>query len=330
MGQSTFALGGYHAVIGLILFAIAVVIMLYALPFFGLHPKEEVQAKTQSVVKAAKKVSGKAGSLLSAHLPAVAGDAAVPAAAGLALPRPVTAAAASTGRLRKRIAIGLVAAFTLIVALADHGLQPYAAFEDGTGAPTVHVFSIQSGLKGWQIIETNTYPWVIQYYGPNATWNRYEIIRPGSTAVTYADVVLTDDKGSLDTYNVENCFLFHNYDLRTAERIDLDNGVIGLLLNYSDPSTNSRWATVSWAWPVKYKGETYYERINLTSSPYAGTHVPGEQRPGGGLDQLLLDLLNGVSGARNDPKAAPLYHNIDNNLESEAYLLVGRTVKTAS
>ncbi len=325
MGHSTFALGGYHAVIGLILFAVAVVVMLYALPLLGLHPKEAIQDRARALTKT---VSAQASSLLTTDL-STSSSRTEMAQTPTLISGPARAPR-KPGLRRKRIALGLVGVFTAIVALADNGLQPYAAFEDGTGAPTVHVFSTQSGPPGWQIIETNTYPWVTQYYGDNATWNRYQITRLGSTGVAYADVVLTDDKGSLDAYNVQNCFLFHNYDIRTAERVNLGSGVTAILLNYSDPSTNQRWATVSWAWPIAYRGTTYYERINLTSSPYAGTaQAPGVAQPSTGPQQLLLDLLNGVSGARNDPKAGPLYHNVDVNLESEAYGLVGHAVKLA-
>jgi len=325
LGHSGFALGGYHAVIGLVLFAIAVVVMLYALPLFGLHSKDAVQeigraAKpTAPTPKLADLVAQSAAG--TASMSVMAPRTAVPTARASRAPRRRAA--------RRRIAIGLVCAFTAIVALADHGLQPYAAFEDGTGSPTVHPFGINSAPAGWQVEQIAEYPWVTQYFGSNATWLRYLVTRPGSGNVAYADVILTDDKGSLDTYSVQNCFLFHNYDVRTAERVDLGNGVVGLLLNYSDPSTNSRWATMSWAWPVNNKGETYYERINLTSSPVQGSGLqPGIARPGG-LEQLLLDLLNGVSGGRNDPAAVPLFHNVDDNLEGEAYGLVGHAVKLA-
>ena len=323
LGQSTFALGGYHAVIGLILFAIAVVVMLYALPLFGLHPRESVMDPSAAPRPAAPppNLSEMVTQSVTTTSP-MSVMSPPPAAPAVKAPKP--------RRVRRRVAIGLVCTFTAIVALADHGLQPYAAFEDGTGAPTVHPFGVNSAPSGWQIQQIAEYPWVTQYFGENATWFRYLVSRPGSTNVSYADVILTDDKGSLDTYSVQNCFLFHNYDVRTAERMDLGNGVVGLLLNYSDPSTNSRWATMSWAWPVNNKGETYYERINLTSSPVQGSGLqPGIARPGG-LEQLLLDLLNGVSGGRNDPAAVPLFHNVDDNLEGEAYGLVGHAVKLAS
>ncbi len=328
LGHSDFALGGYHSVIGLILFAVAVVIMLYALPLFGLHPREAIAEKGRAIATAAKTVTAKTGSLLATHL-----QSQQPSTVPSGTPLRAAAARRPHRRVwRKRIALGLVGVFTAIVALADHGLQPFAAFEDGTGAPTVRLFGTGSALPGWTIQQTNTYTWVTQYYGPNATWNRYLITRPEARgSYTYADVVLTDDKGSLDTYNVQNCFLFHNYDIRTSERIDLGGGVTGILLNYADPAVNQRWATVSWAWPVKYKGETYYERINLTSNPQAGSQLaPDAAKPSLGLEQLFLDLLNGVSGAKNDPKAAKEFHNIDDSLQSEAFLLVGRTVKLAT
>jgi hypothetical protein len=179
------------------------------------------------------------------------------------------------------------------------------------------------------VYEIAQYPWVTQYFGAAATWNRYQIISPRSTSVAFADIVLTDDKGSLDAYNLENCFLFHNYDIRTSERIDLGGGVYGLLLNYSDPSTGFKWATVSWAWPVEKNGETFYERIALTSNPLGSQQTPSALsfQPSTGFQDVLLDLLNGVSGGHNDPKAAPLYHNVDQALQGEAYSLVQHAVR---
>ncbi|MBV8195367.1 MAG: DUF4328 domain-containing protein [Candidatus Dormibacteraeota bacterium] len=229
--------------------------------------------------------------------------------------------------LQRKLATGAVLVLTAIVALADQGLQPYAAFNDGSGSPTVKPFGPSSAPSGWEIYQIAEYPWATQYFGDNSTWYRYTVTRPGTGAVAYADVILTDDKGSLDTYNLQNCFLFHDYDIRTSEKIDLGNGVYGLLLNYTDPATNTKWGTVSWAWPVEYKNDTYYERIALTSSPLQGapSDAPSFQ-PAGGLQDIFLDLLNGVSGGHNDPSAAPLYENVDNALEGTATVLVRHTV----
>ncbi len=311
-GHPGFALGGYHAVIGLVLFAVAVTAMLWALPHFGLRTKPPVE-------------DGAARRALPPPPPPPAPEMAP--AEGLTLfgrsARQRRARSAWTAR--RRAATAAVLTLTAVVALADHGLQPYAAFDDGSGAPTVKPFSTASAPAGWQVYQIAQYPWATQYFGADATWNRYSILEKNGSAVTYADVVLTDDKSSLDTYNLLNCFLFHNYDIRTSVRIDLGGGVYGLLLNYSDPATSppTKWSTVSWAWPVNYKGDTYYERIALTSSPIQGTGTTAPSfQPAGGLQDIFLDLLNGVSGGHNDPTATPLYRSIDTTLQSEAQGLV--------
>ena len=348
-GHPGLALGGYHAVIGLILFAVATTIMLFALPWFGLRFKDPVsQTGRRGAPVNAMKPAAPQTSLLQQHL-AERAAAAAPVEASAVEPiegSPPVAPASGVSRLaqalrradggrpwtrKRKIATAAALVLTAIVALADHGLQPYAAFDDGSGSPTVKAFSSDTAPAGWQVYQINEYTWATQYFGENSTWNRYTVTRPGTGAVAYADVVLTDDKSTLDTYNLLNCFLFHNYDIRTSERIDLGNGVFGLLLNYSDPATNTKWGTVSWAWPVQYKGDTYYERVTLTSSPLQGApaNAPSFQ-PVGGLQDIFLDLLNGVSGGHNDTSAAPLYKNVDTALEGDATVLVGHAVKTAN
>ena len=49
---------------------------------------------------------------------------------------------------------------------------------------------------------------------------------------------------------------------------------------------------------VNKSGETYYERVAMTSSPYQGTKVSDAPsfEPSFSLQSLFLDLLNGVSG----------------------------------
>jgi exosortase/archaeosortase family protein len=311
VGQPSFALGGYHAVIGLVLFGLAVLGMLWALPLFGLRVRDPAPATTRRTEE-----------------PTV--EAPVPTAAA-----PTTAIGALTRlrpmlRSRRTLAISAVVVLTAVVALVDQGLLPYAAFDDGSGSPTVRVFAgAASAPAAWNVQPVGEYPWVTQYFGASSTWVRYAI-RNGQPGQVWADVVLTADKSTLDTYNLLNCFLFHDYDIRTTQRIDLGSGMYGLLLNYSDPQGGSRWSTVSWAWPVTHAGDSYYERITLTSSPLQGPLAPGTTfQPAGGPQDIFLDLLNGVSGGRNDPSAAVFYRNVDTSLRAEAQALVGHAVAQA-
>jgi exosortase/archaeosortase family protein len=245
----------------------------------------------------------------------VAGDVA-PAPAPLPTPRSV-----------RRAAIASLVGLTALLAVADHSLTTYAAFDDGYGAPTVHPFGPTTSAPSAYRIEMNgTYPWARQYFGPNSTFTRY-LVLGASAQLTYADVVLTDDRGSLDAYNLQNCYLFHNYDIASTDHIDLGNGVTGLLLNYADRASHGRWATVSWAWPVDRDGKAFYERIVLTSSLDA--HGDADVAPSGGVHDFLLSLVNMVEGSRNDPTATAAYHGADQVLRAQAGVLVAQAVRAS-
>ncbi|MBV8528523.1 MAG: exosortase/archaeosortase family protein [Candidatus Dormibacteraeota bacterium] len=291
-GHTGFALGAYHEVIGLGLFALTLMIMAFVLPWFGLRLKEPVRRRD-------------------------AGDAEEHALTPRARTRPRRV----LSRARVVVALGVVA--TGFIAVADQGLQPYAAFDDGLGAPVVRPFNpFRSVPAGWHVQPWANYLWASNYFGPNSLWKRYAIMSAAGTTA-FADTLLTDDRTSLDTYNLLNCFLFHNYDIQTYQRIDLGGGVYGLLINYRDPASNAKWTTVSWAWPVEYKHTTYYERIDLSAAPVlpALADSPSFQ-PHAGLQDMFVSLLNGVGGAHNDPAAQPQYRRVDAALEQQAQSMV--------
>ena len=285
-GHPEFALGGYHAVAGLVLFSIAVLIMVALQPRFGLRPRPAAEA---------------------ADAPS----------RPLRLPR----------RSLRIAGAALAAAYVAVIFAADSQLAPYAAFADGTGSPTVHPFAQGPYPATWEVSTSpaQDYTWARQYFGDNSTFIRYDIAG-ASTGLIFADVVLTDDKGSLDAYNLQSCFLFHNYRITTSQRIDLGRGVTGLLINYSDPASNAHWATVSWAWPVVYRSTTYYERIVLTSSPLGGAAAPPDTTPTTGLRGVVLDVLNGIGGSSASAQDPAVYGRVDSGLQSAASTLVASTV----
>ncbi len=302
-GHPDLALGGYHAVIGLILFTLVIAAMMRLLPLFGLRPRPDVVA------------TGRSRQLTPA------------------VPRPVTVR-------RRRIVIGTMTALAVLVGLANQGLAPYAAFQDGTGSPSVLPFSTTSAPGGMQVSYYQDYPWAKQYFGANSTFTRYYVSgAPSSskspktttaalvqTNLVYADVVRTDDKGSLDAYNLQNCFLFHDYNITTSQRIDVGDGVTALLLNYAAPGNPpQRWATVSWAWPVDYKGQTYFERVTLTSSLTNGG-ADADVSPSGGFQGMLVSFLNLLNGSHDDPKLDAKYKNADALLRADAAALVSHAV----
>jgi len=284
-GNPSLALGGYHTVIGLVLFSGAVTLMMLALPWFRLEW-------------------------------------------GTGTPRAAAAGSGQAARpLRiRRVPLVLFALVTLVLTAADQDLRAYASFADGTGAPTVTAFGSVAAGTGARLYKVATYPWATQYFGANSDFSRWSVVTPGEYLM-WADVVRTDDRGSLDAYNLTNCFLFHNYDITTSRRVDLGNGVTGLLLNYSDPSTRQRWATVSWAWPVRYKATTYYERVALTSSLVVGSQALPDVRPGDGMRTVMLDVWNALGSSKFSSVPDKAFRPADDRLQDAATGLVAATLK---
>ena len=291
-GNSTLALGAYHAVIGLILFAVAVTVMLTAMPLFRIRFRQ------------------------------------APAGTG---GEPTPPSARATRRPLRPLAGGVaLLGATALAAIADQGLLPYAAFADGTGAPTVSAFSASSPLPArWQVTHQETYRWAEQYFGNGSSFDRYSLASTGQFGVVWVDVVRTPDQSTLDAYNLQSCFLFHNYSIDTARRLDLRNGVTGLLLNYRDPESHAQWATVSWAWPVNVSGETQYERVTLTSDLHPGGSAAPDVSPGDGLRSVAIDVLNGLGGQQAAPASETTYGAADRSLQSIASSLVATTVQRA-
>ena len=293
-GHPELALGGYHAVIGLVLFTVALGVMLLVAPVFGLR-----------------------WSLWSA-------------------PRAGTKPAApsrtrSLGRARIPAAAGIVIT-ALLGLIAERDLGSYATFIDGTGAPTVRPFNLGNQVPdGWKVSYFTTYGWAQQYFGSNSKFDRY-VLDYGDTSHrdAWIDIVRTDDRGSLEAYNLQSCLLFHNYQLHSTRRIDVGHGVTALQLNYSDPETKAEWATVSWAWPVVADRQTSYERITLTADLQRnGSRSAPNPEPSTGMRGVVLSILNSFGGSPAAGSDAA-FHSADLALEGVANSIVSSTLRGTS
>ncbi len=301
-GHPGFALGGFHEVSGLVLFGAGVAVMLWLLPAFGLSRPARFERPARPAAE------------LGARNP-------TGAASGSRWPTPVTGLRGMTWRRSARVVTVLLGLGLFV--LADQSLGLYASFADGSGAPTVAAMTTSTAVpRGWQLGLLATYPWGTQYFGSGSSYVRYQLMRSGGgsgDSVLWADVVTTPDNSALLTYTVENCFLFHNYDIVSARTVALGHGVTALLLNYSDPSVQGRWATVSWTWPVRVGGAISYERIELTSPLVTGPRAaPNLQPAGGPVQNMVLDVenfFNNVPPPAQTPQSR-LYQGADAALES--------------
>lgn len=291
-GHPGFALGGYHAVIGLVLFVLTIGVMRLLAPLFRLR-------WGLSVAPAPRRQA----------------------------PAPASAPVRRAGRVAIVTGLAMTAALALF---AEAGMGDYASFVDGTGGPTVAAFSLDNPLpNGWGAGYVATYAWAQQYFGANSQFDRY-VLQYGYNRreEAWMDVVRTDDQGSLDAYNLQSCFLFHNYRLGEVRRVDLGGGVTGLLINYADPASSARWASVSWALPILYKGSTAYERITLTSNVgQSGGSVAPDPTPTSGVQGMVLSLLNSIGGQAGSD---PAYRTSDHSLQAVASSIAGSMTRRAA
>lgn len=296
-GHPDLALGSYHAVIGLVLFTAALLAMMLLAPRFGLRWDWLITSAASTAT----------GTQQPPSRPRTLGRARIPAVAGIAL-------------------VGVLA-FT-----SERDLGAYASFIDGTGAPVVRAFSSTATVPiGWKVSYATTYPWAQQYFGSSSRFDRYLVDYGGNHRTeAWMDVVRTDDQGALEAYNIQSCFLFHNYQLHTSRRIDIGHGVVALLINYSDPQTKDRWVSVSWAWPVLYHDQTSYERITLTADlARDGAHRAPDPQPSTGVRGVVLNLINSF-GAGSSRATDSMYGSADHALQGVATAMVDSTMRGAS
>jgi exosortase len=302
-----FAIGALHPVIGLALFNVGVLAMVLALPAFGLsldaaHPPGPVREDPRTRVARASVEEGRVPRQL-----------------------PVRRAA---------IALSIVVACSALSGTADAGLRAFEQVSQDLGQPRLGEWSPAiARVDGWTVRQTNSYPWVVQYFGSGATWNRYAYLadaaglgstptrassppaaagsRPGGGTAPLAfvnvDVISTWDLGTFSTYGLEACYGFHNYDVLETDRVELGAGVVGHTVAYLDPGTEGAWTAVYWEWPVQAGDRERYERIILNIPTVTDALTPAARSSGDpfrGIQLALASLMGGSSGAAPDPELA--------------------------
>jgi exosortase/archaeosortase family protein len=291
-----FAIGALHPVIGLIMFNVGVLVSVVALPAFGLSLDPRPSGPTPDDRRARR------------------------AEVARPLPRRLPVQ-------RAVIALSIVLASSALAGTADAGLRAFAPVAEDLGQPRLGEWSPAiARVDGWNVRQTNSYPWVVQYFGKGANWNRYAYLAEaattssagtpatsglaaGTTRPTFVsvDVISTWDLGSLSTYGLEACYGFHDYEVLETSRVDLGIGVVGHTVAYVIPATRASWTAVYWEWPVQAGDRERYERIIL-NVPTLTAGLPAVAKPAGdplsGIQLALAALFGGTSGASADPELA--------------------------
>ena len=268
------AIDGLHPVIGLILFCIGIVVMLWTMPLFRLSitPAEPAPDSTITGVHDV----GVAHGVEAAH-PAPSGS------------------HSHSGGERFRLALGLVTAVALFMGVANAGMRDYELVAGDLGAARLQSFADSPAVvPGFQVTPTASYPWAQRFFGKTSTWQRYTY-SPASTtnfivgsSPVIADVITTDQLSRFSAYGIEACYAFHGYEIRDTSSYDLGGGVTGNTITYYNPKQKLEWNAAYWIWPVKKGTKTVYERVVMLMPSTAAVQTLAAG------PQAKTDLVRGI------------------------------------
>lgn len=260
-----FALNVLHPVVGLAFFNVGVLIMVAALPRFGLGLR-----------------------LSSLRWPT----------GGSAAQRPI---ARKPAVKKARVALTMLAAMAAVAATADAQMQHYELVAQDFGPPRLVALSVATAeVPGWAQHETATYPWVTRYFGSGASWDRFVFAPPDplpDAAAAQAvlspvtlDVISTTDLHSFSAYGVEACYRFHDYHIVDTQRVNLGGGIVGHAIVATTSPNETEWTAVYWEWPVDTGAGVRYERVilNLTEPSH-------QRRLSGYLSEFARKIVAGTA-----------------------------------
>jgi exosortase/archaeosortase family protein len=249
------AIDGVHPFIGLVIFNLGVLAMVFALPLFRLRIDGVGTSGSAPIDRGSR-------------------------------PGPLNGRVTALAVQRSGAAFTVVLAAALLAAVANVGMAQFEVLAQDLGTPRLHAFNATDAqVQGWLLTPTESYPWVRQYFGEDAAWTRYNYASQPSWAGRQAfrsvspvvlDVISSSDLGTFSTYGLEACYQFHKYQILDAHRFDLGGGVIGHSLVYHIPSRHEDWLAVYWVWPVETSHGQAYERVvlNMTNPSTADLQMP--------------------------------------------------------
>jgi hypothetical protein len=291
------AVQAIHPLIGLLIFDVAVVLMLLALPLFRLRQPFRLRLKRRQEM--------------------------LPPSVRLPSRRAVP---------RAGFAIGLVLLTAAVGATADQDLAKFRLLSDELGTPRMGALAeANAQLDGWTLNKVNNYGWARQYFGEQGTWDRFAYRRPETATrsssgsnVVVMDVVGTRDLATFSTYGVEACYRYHNSEVVPAGRLDLGGGATGESAIYRSPDDQSIWLMVYWEWPVRAVQGDRYERVVLnTRAPEGAGGLAAWSAPNAAASSVL-DL---VSSSQREAALPEGLRRVRSFLVEFARQVVAATVK---
>ena len=122
-----------------------------------------------------------------------------------------------------------------------------------------------------------------------------------SNTPMWFDVIDTSDRAALSAYGVEQCYSFHGYAVTGKQSVDLGYGVTAGVLSWTNGQGNT-YTSLYWHWPIKKDGKTRYERMTMiiNDQPTNQFTSPKLDTPTTRKFQLdINDVLRGVGSTED-------------------------------
>ncbi len=117
-----------------------------------------------------------------------------------------------------------------------------------------------------------------------------------STLPIFADIIETSSRDALTAYGIEACYKFHGYRVSKQHSIDLGNGIVGGTLSWTNPDNDTTWTTLWWHWPIKTPTGTRYERMTLLVNDQPNSKLFAPEPSSDVANQLRLNVADAIKG----------------------------------
>lgn len=215
----------------------------------------------------------------------------------------------STGGGRPlRVAYGAVACAAVLLAVLVSDAQAYSFVGLGNGVPAIDVTSeraILPQVSGWQLAYLDRVGWT-DLFGRRSRGELFAYRFPEGPGVV-VQVIVADDKATLDRYPIEQCILFHRGKIEALERIALPHGITGVLIHDRVEGVPS--STLYWQLPVRVGEEVFHARVALLLDVEERTKqvdtsaLPAARTLASRFGAAVGTRLDGRAGAGGDPRA---------------------------
>ena len=121
-----------------------------------------------------------------------------------------------------------------------------------------------------------------------------------STLPVFADIIETSSRDSLTAYGIEACYKFHGYKVSKQRSVELGSGVVGGTLSWMNPDNGTTWTTLWWHWPIKTPNGTRYERMTLLVNDQPNSSLVAPEPNSDVASRVGLDVANRIKGGAGD------------------------------